>query len=285
MGDNRNNNTFNRSNDTNLPFFTYGIFKPGQLAYSKIKYYIAEKNEAEINHIMKHRDGVPILIPNENEGTRTVGYVFHFNDNEKAYEIINETISNRLYEWGTINIGTEEVNVLFGKRPYVGSNDIESKSDRKNFNGKNDPLFKEGIELIKENLESENFSWEKGFFKLQMNYMLLWSAIDRYCKLKYNKEREHENREELSKEKVFEEALCIYANERKFRPIYTTDDLTKREFDIGNPKYCMNYYYTLRCNIVHRGKTSMRDIDLLKDATNDLLNIFDYILKDTFKED
>ena len=115
--------------------------------------------------------------------------------------------------------------------------------------------------------------------------MLLWSAIDRYCKLKYNKEKEHENREELSKEDIFAEALELYADETKYRKIYTTDDLTERKFKIDEPKWCINYYYTLRCNIVHRGKTSIKDIRLLEQATNDLFNIFEYILKDTFNEE
>ena len=285
MEDNVKSNNLKTPNDINLPFFAYGILKPGEIAYSNIKELIDVKDEAVINYGMKHRDGVPILLSKEKEWARTRGYLFHFNENEEAYKIICQTISNKLYRWGTINIGTEKVNVLFGKRPSKGSNAIESESDRESYTGKNDPLFKEGIQLIKNNLESEHFDWECGFFKLQMNYMLLWSAIDRYCKLKYNKEKEHENREELSKDKLFEEALCKFANGQKYRPVYTTDDLTKREFDINDPKYCINYYYTLRCNIVHRGKSSIHDVSLLEQATKDLLNIFEYILEGTFNEE
>lgn len=186
---------------------------------------------------------------------------------------------------GTIDIDGEKVNVLFGKKPNDGSNSIESPSDRKCYTGRNDPLFKEGLQLVKDNLKTEHFSWEKGFFNLQMNYMLLWSAIDRYCKLRYNMKSEYENREELSKEKVFRDALDKYAGGKHYRTLFTTDDLSERKFDLNNPKYCLNYYYTLRCNIVHRGKTSMRDIDLLEEATKDLLKIFEYILEETFNED
>ena len=177
------------------------------------------------------------------------------------------------------------MNVLFGRNPSAGSNDIEDPSERKNYTGRNDPLFKEGLQLVKDNLKSGNFSWEKGFFNLQMNYMLLWSAIDRYCKLRYYRKKEHESREELSKEKVFREALDKYAGGKHYRTIYTTDDLSKKEFDLDNPKYCLNYYYTLRCNIVHRGKSSFKDIDLLMETTNDLLNIFEYILEYRFNEE
>lgn len=285
MGDNVENNWLKKPRDINLPFFAYGIFKPGQIAYSKIKYYVDDKSETEIGYPMKHRDGVPILIPKEDKWAKTCGYVFNFNDNRKAYEVICQTISKNLYRWGTIDIAQEKVNVLFGLKPKNGSNYIENPRDRENYDGKNDPLFKEGIQLIKHNLESENFHWETGFFTLQMNYMLLWSAIDRYCKLRYNMSSEHQNREELSNEDIFKEALKKYADSSKYRVIYTTDDLSSKKFDLENPKYCLNYFYTLRCNIVHRGKTSFRDVQLLEQATRDLLNIFEYILENTFNED
>lgn len=284
MVDNRRDTKLKGPNNKDLPFFTYGIFKPGQIAYSKIKDYIAEKNETEINYPMKHRDGVPILLPKDMERPQTMGYILYFNDNNKAYDIINQTLSNQLYKWNTITIEDEEVNVLFGKRHGKGSNPIESMSDRRNYDGKNDPLFKEGIELIRENLESEHFSWEKGFFRLQMNYMLLWSAIDRYCKIRYNKDKEKENREALAEEEFFKEALIKYSSKRP-RSVFNTENLYENKFNIEKPSKCLNYYYTLRCNIVHRGKTSMRDIDMLEEATNELINIFEYVLNKTFKDD
>ena len=50
-----------------MAFFAYGIFKPGQLAYSKIKNHVNEKNSIELNYQMKLRDGVPILIDNQRD--------------------------------------------------------------------------------------------------------------------------------------------------------------------------------------------------------------------------
>ena len=277
-------NKFDKKPDSNLPFFAYGIFKPGQIAYSKIKDLVLQKKEISINRPMKHRDGVPILLKKENERYKTKGFLYDFSDGEKAYKIICQTMSPALYKWGTIDVEGEKANVLFGLKPDSGSDSIEDASDRECFDGSNDPIFKEGIRLIRKNLDEEDFDWEEGFFKLQMNYMLLWSAIDRYCKLKYNMGSEHENRLELAKEGNFIDALRKIEDTRAYRPIFSTDDLIRRSFDVSNPKYCINYYYTLRCNIVHRGKTSIRDLRLLKKATADLLEIFEYILDETFSE-
>lgn len=285
MGDNDNYKKLRKPYDISLPFFAYGVLKPGEIAYSRIKDLIYEKNEACVNYSMKHRDGVPILFSKEMDFEETCGYIFHFSDGDEAYKTIIDTISGNLYKWGTIDIGKEKANVLFGRNPSKGSNYIEDEFDRKCYSGKNDPLFKEGIQLVKENLGSGIFREEKGFFNLQMNYMLLWSAIDRYSKLRYYRKKEHESREELSKEKVFRKALNIYAGGKHYRPIYNTDNLFKNVFDLSNPKFCLNYYYTLRCNIVHRGKSSFKDIDLLMEATEDLLNIFEYMLDDAFGEE
>ena len=277
-------NKFDKKPDSNLPFFAYGIFKPGQIAYSKIKDLVLQKKEISINRPMKHRDGVPILLKKENERYKTKGCLYDFSDGEKAYKIICQTMSPAFYQWGTIDVEGEKANVLFGLKPDSGSDSIEDACDRECFDGRNDPIFKEGIQLIRKNLDEEDFDWEEGFFKLQMNYMLLWSAIDRYCKLKYNMGSEHENRLELAKEGNFIDALRKIEDTRAYRPIFSTDDLIRRSFDVSNPKYCINYYYTLRCNIVHRGKTSIRDLRLLKKATADLLKIFEYILDETFSE-
>ena len=269
--------------NTKLPFFAYGIFKPGQIAYSKISDLDFEMKEATVNYSMRQRDGVPILLREKNKG-HTRGCLYDFNDGENAYNIICQTMSPALYQWGTIDVEGEKANVLFGLKPDSGSDSIEDACDRECFDGRNDPIFKEGIQLIRKNLDEEDFDWEEGFFKLQMNYMLLWSAIDRYCKLKYNMGSEHENRLELAKEGNFIDALRKIEDTRAYRPIFSTDDLIRRSFDVSNPKYCINYYYTLRCNIVHRGKTSIRDLRLLKKATADLLEIFEYILDETFGE-
>ena len=54
--------------------------------------------------------------------------------------------------------------------------------------------------------------------------------------------------------------------------------------DLNEPEFCMNFYYTIRCNVVHRGKSSYNDERLLKRSLQDLLNIFKDVLADTFKE-
>ena len=98
---NKEKKTLNLPNNTELAFFAYGIFKPGQLAYSKIKNHVNEKNSIEINYQMKLRDGVPILIDKQSDNNHTKGYIITFKKGQErqAYQAISNTLLKKLYEW------------------------------------------------------------------------------------------------------------------------------------------------------------------------------------------
>ena len=200
---------------------------------------------------MKLRDGVPILIDNQRDYNQTKGYIITFKKARKD-RLIKQSAIRYLYEWKTIEINGNDVNILFGVDPENGSDHIEDPKERVSFNGKNDPLFKEALELIEKNLNTDKNSHKiKSFFELQMNYMLLWSAIDRFSSLKYNKQYKSWNNEKFSKERAFKEGIKKYGNEPHIL-VYSTEDLVVHEFNAKDPLETIKYYYTLRCNVVHR---------------------------------
>ena len=49
--------------DTSLPFFSYGLFKPGQLGFLGLGNFV-ESVELDVNlsGILKERDGLPLLF-------------------------------------------------------------------------------------------------------------------------------------------------------------------------------------------------------------------------------
>lgn len=282
---NDNTRTLNLPADTTLPFFAYGIFKPGQLAHSKIRNHVRDVRNAEINYPMKTRDCVPILIDKKSDYHHTKGSIITFRQGQEktAYEIICKTLLRKLYTWKTIMINEKEVNVLFGVAPKKGSYPIECPDERVNYDGKRDPFFKDALDLIERNLNSnKNLKETERFFELQMNYMLLWSAIDRFSSLKYNQPSEMRNRERFSKQQAFRQGIRKFEG-KPHRPVYSTDDLEIHKFDADDPFKTLKYYYTLRCNVVHRGKSMKSDYDMLKQATEELLEIFKSVLESAFK--
>ena len=274
----------------NLPFFGYGIFKPGQIAYSKIKNLVIDQNNSEINHQMMLRDGVPILIEEEKNEYTTKGVILNFSGyEEEAYEIISNTLVRKLYKWDTIKINGNEVNVLFGVNPKNGGEIIKIDDEeiyKCDFNGRTDPYFNKALDLVGDDLDKDIYHHEEGFFELQMKYMLLWSAIDRYTSIKYNLKSKGANNHKFANEDKFKQGLKTVANDGKkhyHRDIFSSEDLQMHHFDANDSEETIKYYYTLRCNIVHRGKMApSKDCDIVKTATEELLTLFKEVLADTF---
>ena len=264
-----------------LPFFAYGIFKPNQIAYSQIKSYVKTYYESEIPYRMLMRDGVPLIKSQNGNRHKTLGYLIYFNEesSKKAYEIISETEPEKLYKWKEIKIGENKANVLMGNNPDLGSSYIEI--DVGNYNGRDDPFFNEAIILVESELERE---WKgmrdfDGFFKLQMSYMLLWSSIERYCSLKYNNKGSKINK--LSKEKIFQKNLKKYVTHE--RKVYSAEDLREYTLSPEEPYESIRYYYTIRCNVVHKGKAMYNDEKMLRQSLKELLYIFKELRDETFR--
>lgn len=229
---------------------------------------------------------MPVLIDDEKEYLHTKGVIMTFRQGQEAqsYNVICKTLLAKLYEWKTIEIDGVDVNVLFGVDPKKGSNFIEDPRQRVSYDGKDDPLFSNVLDLIERNLNQERNPYRiESFFELQMNFMMLWSAINRFSSLKYNQKFEIDNYRKFARQKSFRNSIKQF-EDRRHEPIYSTDDLEIHEFDADDPIKTLFYYYTFRCNVVHRGKTAGGDYDKLKQATEELLFIFRNVLSDAFEE-
>lgn len=277
--------------NVNLPFFAYGTFKPGQIAYSRIEKYIKNTSPADCKHKLFLRDGFPFISKDSIVYGSTSGFLIEFKRNYKwdAYGIIGEVASDKLYYWEVIDVQGKPANALIGRKPSK-SNPI---AIGKNFDGSVDPYFKEAIEVIKEGImEYEEDSKQcrnehekmRIYFKLLRNYILLWSSVERYIGLRYGKGNyEVSNKERFATETIFQESLRQHLGDET-REIFRTDNLNKITLDANCPEDSINYYYTVRCNIVHRGKTPQGSDEIVFKSLKELLNIFNDVLNDTFNE-
>ena len=227
------------------------------------------------------RDGVPLITPPKGKShNNTAGYLIYFNDEEcanKAYDIISKTHYEKLYKWEQIKVGENKSNALMGINPEMGSYTNGSVG---NYNGQEDPYFKEAIEVVENELNDEDKRWDNinDFFKLQMSYLLLWTVIERYCSLKYNKTTSKIN--QLSKEDTFKKSLKKHITSK--RTVYSAEDLRNYTLDCEEPYDSIHYYYTIRCNVAHRGKALHNDDKIIRQSLKELLEIFKDILNETF---
>lgn len=263
--------------DLTLPFFAYGLFKPGQLAYFQIR-DLAVSTPATFEGQLWVRDGVPFLkrvVP----GYPVRGALVSFApaDAEEAYGRIAAMEPKRLYCWDTITVDSGvTANALLGRSPEQGA-----PLDYPDWDGWEDPLFVQAIALIgRRAKDARNRHGYEALFDRQMAYMLLWSAIERYLSLRYSLgEDVNQKITKLAQEAGFKDALRRHVHGSRAVRRVTQPGKTAAKLDPNGPKGSADYYYRVRSNVTHRGKTAAEtDGEVLRMALDELLPIFKDVL-------
>lgn len=268
--------------NTKLPFFAYGLFKPGQLCFFRINDLVKSTIDSEVFGILKERDGIPLLILSEYRKVK--GVVIHFKEAQElnAYRRIVEIEPDQVYSWCEVQLADGTMaNVLLGKRHERGSADIEHAEE---WDSRTDPFFKDAVEEIENILKTNSeFGWDfKTILRLQMAYSLLWTALERYAGLRYHLGKKVTDKVyQIAEEEVFVESLRRHV--KSPQEVYSTSDLEKYVLDPYDPRKSIKYYYQVRSNAVHRGKAATRDFEILKNALEELLGIFKYMLNEAWR--
>lgn len=275
-------NTYRLKNpkNTNLRFFAYDVFKPGEIAFSRISDFVKDCEYSSVDYSLNTMNSVPFLVKSFGKNYRTHGCFIKFNNNDSydAYKIISEAKSKKLYRWDTISIYNEKINVLFAKEDVIKFKYAENKGY---YESMSDPMFVDCLKIICDNLIQilNEGSFHTNFFNLQMNYMLLWSSIDRYIVFRYGKRNQQDNLVCLANEDIFKKAVFKFSDMKNENPkVFSNEDYRSFELDKTKPLCCIRYYYTIRCNVVHTGKASFDDYKLLKKSLFELLLIYMYVL-------
>lgn len=280
--------------NTMLPFFAYGIFKPGEIAFLRLKPFVtAIQPEGHCKGELLIRDGLLLLNPEKDD--HVPGSLLQFTPelSGKAYYRILEIEPDKHYEWSTIDVQIPakqeavKANVLIGVNMPDGCNLLDRP-----FTSKNDPLFKEAFAIIDDTLAKSSERQDPdepnphfyNFLHLQMAYMLLWTSIERYVTLRYGLgEGVMSKIIQLRDDEYFCEMLKKHVNRRD--QIFSTIDASKSaKLNKDNAKNSINFYYQVRCNITHRGKAAFEDFDRLRDSLYELGTVFKETLSNAFKK-
>jgi hypothetical protein len=286
------NLAMNTPKNIDLPFFAYGIFKPGGLGFLRIKKWVAQCSDETVPGKLLVRDGLPIAF--QGGDRRIPGSLIQFQpgiENE-AYKSIVELEPEYQYKWATVEVASK-----FGG-PIVDANYLIGKSEKgcdeplKPWMGRNDPLFNEALEVVEEvlsKMDKKQFSEFdlKPLFRLEMAYLLLWTSIERYASMRYNLSGGATQKvNQVANESAFETALLKHVDglkeSRKLRRADKPEDgcvLNRKK-----PKKAMEYYYQVRNNLVHRGKGAYDDYKHLSLSLAELLPIFRETLQAAFEE-
>ena len=111
-----------------LPFFAYGVFRPGELAFLQIKEFVEScRVGASIRGVLRIRDGLPIASPEDNG--EIFGTVIKFRPGSEApvYQRIADLEPDKQYRWEVASAGFEQANFLAGRSPRKGSDHPEEE--------------------------------------------------------------------------------------------------------------------------------------------------------------
>ncbi len=267
--------TFKPKN-TQLPFFTYGVFRPGEIPFLGIRDFVNTSKICKIKGCVRIRDGVFIYSDGDQD---VMGFLLDFKDDcqEKAYDYISSLEPDLIFRWEEQMVGDIKANMLFGKKPDNGSEDLEEIE--REYSTLQDPYITEALEMLLD--ESKSNYLHK--FHLQMRYLFLWTIIERFNFLRYSFGGGPMNGiARLASNEYIKVAIGkVQANGEV---VYRTDTLKKVKLDPTNPKKSLSYYYTIRSNLTHRGKGRIKDEILLEKAYLQLLEISSYVISETLKE-
>ena len=275
-----------------LPFFSYGIFKPGELAYRQLHPFVdAFPVRALVRGSLWLRDGLPLLEPN---GSSTVpGYLLTFKPGREieAYHLIDSTEPLQHYRWVTVTTleSPQRANALQGRSPTKASVPFEESE----WFGRRDPVFTYAIQTVRQTAEElaaepfesappNSFDWPR-FFHLQMAYLLLWSAIERYAALAYGPNLEPmEKVRRIGADTLFQSALRRIVG-RTDRVFDSRNPDSRASLDMKRPDSSAKYYYQVRSNMSHRGKGAWKDGELVRQSLIELLAIFTAMLESSWE--
>lgn len=275
--------------DTKLPFFSYGLFRPGEIGFRELKRFVAShESKWHTKGFLLIRDGLPLLDNStESSDSNVPGVLIHFlvGHHMEAYKTIAVNEPKWLYRWEVLEVGRDNgrlrANVLVGRNPRRGSQRLEELE----WSGRKEPLFNAALDVVRETLESNRiFEWDlKPMFRPQMAYLLLWSAIERFAAFKYHLgDNVMRKVKGLAGEQAFVEGLREVVKGPP-RTVFRADKPQKKEvLDPSNPEKSLDYYYQVRSNVAHRGKAAVHDHEILCQSIEELAELFRRILAAEF---
>jgi hypothetical protein len=250
--------------------------------------FVERAEEGRIQGAVLERDGIPILDPTAELSVDGSLFWFKSGITEDAYRSIAELEPDAQYSWDVREVRAHRqvvrANVLVGKRPRDGSVQLEDPWD-----GRTDLLFTVALGVVREVLEQNAaFEWSlEPLFRLQMAYLLLWAAIERYASLRHRIGGGPGARiAKVAEEHIFAAALKSVVPAEGGRRVVFAADNPKESYrlDRENPAESMKFYYQIRNNSTHRGKAAYPDFELMRDSLDQLLRIFQMVLSAAFDE-
>jgi hypothetical protein len=247
--------------------------------------------EAAVDGILLLRDGIPLFDPTG--CSKVNGFLLWFKPGlrEPAWDAISAFEPSAQYTWTEVDapLSGDEIraNTLKGRKPKVGT----AMETVETWSASADPVFDEGLEQVRRlvlevapdgiNPRPDDPDFWQIFFRLQSAYLLLWSAVERYTAFRFGPTVDPMERLRLLKrDPTFLEAVRL-AEPESGMVVDSRDPETKYHVTPDGGGKPADYYYQVRSNLSHRGKSAWQDAVLVYKAVTELHDIMAYLLART----
>jgi hypothetical protein len=277
--------------DTSLPFFAYGLFKPGEPLHPHVEPFLEEPpTPGRVRGALLVRDGLPLL---KDDSIGAVdGFVIRFRPGEEddGYAAVGSREPRKQYRWNTVELTDPpglRANVLVGRSPDKGSVDYEGNEWRSG----DDAVLRNGLALIRriadehasrrfDSAPPASFDWDR-LFRLQMAYLFLWTVIERYAALAYGPELDPGEKVKALGEDPLFSAILSTTTDRSHQLFDSRDPKKGVRLESGNPRTSAGYYFQVRNNLTHRGKGAWKDGEIVRLSLLELLTIVERMVEQT----
>jgi hypothetical protein len=273
--------TLGQPDDVTLPLFAYGLLKPGELAFSIVEPYVVSRAGATAPGTLWMRDGIPLFDPSESGSV--VGTLLWFDPDRlgEAWSAVTSFEPATQYKWSVVEASAGQgtaANVLEGRRVRDGT----AGENVHEWSAARDPVFREGLDevrlLVREAApngvapQPDTQDLWHSFFRLQAAYLLLWSIAERYTALRFGPAQDAWPRVvQLGKDRSFLEA--VVAAGAKAGEVVDSRDPKNRHQLAEDGTGAAEYFYQVRSNLSHRGKSAFRDAQLVLKAVTELQDV------------
>jgi hypothetical protein len=260
------------------PLFVYGALKPGEISWPMISELVENPLESYVeDHQLVMAGGLPMAIPRM--GKKVQGHIVQVNAVENAILVIEALEGiNRVYKWSKGKGPDGWVNILVPVKPPTKLSEIEAWSTA------DDPYFGMVIPHVHATLKKSMLETSKpvlttdayyNYLDLQAAYLLLWTLFERillFTRANYltgSKMTKKESRKTIEKIE-WKKAIELTASNQQMS-VVPADDVFGKAVRFTENQFL--FFYQMRNNIVHRGKSASADQKQLLKAAVLFLNV------------
>lgn len=265
--------------DDTKPLFAYGLLKPGELAFPLVEAFTIRIEPAEMRGTLWVRDGLP-LLDSKADGS-IAGWLLWFEPARlaEAWSAVCSFEPAAQYRWEVLPARSAEhetsANVLAGRKLGAGVA-AEPVGD---WSARNDPVFTEGMAEVRRLIseaapggvasQPDTAEFWQLFFRLQAAYLLLWSVVERYTAFRFGPAIDPWQRVvRLDDDAPFRAA--VLASGAKPDVVVDSRDPERKYRLAADGQGAAEYFYAVRSNLSHRGKSAYRDARLVYKSATEL---------------